>query len=153
MCVCVCVCSESHSVTSDSLWPYGLYSPWNSPGQNTGVGSHSLLQGIFPTRGSNSGLPHCRCILYQLSHKGSHECVLKYFIIKRKSCTGDWAWADSECINNLHKQVAQKPKVPNSCYSTIFSPLGRINILSHGEFSTKNLRKKKVSWLTHSSAW
>ena len=36
-----------------------LYSPWNSPGQNTGVGSPSLLQGIFPTQGSNPGLPHC----------------------------------------------------------------------------------------------
>ena len=47
------------------------YSPWNSPGQNTGVGSLSLLQGIFPTQGSNPGLPHCRWILYQLSHKGS----------------------------------------------------------------------------------
>ena len=46
-------------------------SPWNSPGQNTGVGSLSFLQGIFPTQGSNSGLPHCRQILYQLSHKGS----------------------------------------------------------------------------------
>ena len=47
------------------------YSPWNSPGQNTGVGSLSLLQGIFSTQGSNSGLPHCRRILYQLSHKRS----------------------------------------------------------------------------------
>ena len=42
---------ESHSVVSDSLRPDGLYSPWNSPGQNTGVGSFSLLQGIFPTQG------------------------------------------------------------------------------------------------------
>src|SRR5574339_221269 len=61
--------SESHSVVSDSLQPYGLYSPWNSPGQNTGVGSLSLLQGIFPTQRSNPGLMHCRQILYQLSHK------------------------------------------------------------------------------------
>ena len=51
--------------------PHGLYSPWNSPGQNTGVGSLSLLQGIFPTHGLNPGLPHCRTILYQMSHKGS----------------------------------------------------------------------------------
>ena len=58
---------------SDSLQPLGLYSPWNSPGQNTGVGSLSLLQGIFPTQGSNSGLPHCRRILYLLSHKESLE--------------------------------------------------------------------------------
>ena len=63
--------SESHSVVSDSLRPHGLYSPWNSLGQNTGVGSLSLLQGIFPIQGSSPGLPHCRQILYQLSHKGS----------------------------------------------------------------------------------
>ena len=63
--------SESYSVVSNSLWPHGLYSPWNSPGQNTGVGSLSLLQGFFPTQGSNPGLPHCRRILYQLSYKGS----------------------------------------------------------------------------------
>ena len=47
-----------------------LYRPWNSPGQDTGVGSISLLQGIFTTQGSNPGVPHCRWILYQLSHKG-----------------------------------------------------------------------------------
>ena len=59
----------SHSVVSDSLQPHGLYSPWNSPGQNTGVGSLSLFQEIFPTQGSN--LLHFGQILYQLSHKGS----------------------------------------------------------------------------------
>ena len=48
-----------------------LYSPWNSPGQNTRVGSLSLLQGIFPNQGLNPGLLHCRQILYQLSQKGS----------------------------------------------------------------------------------
>ena len=63
--------SESGSVVSNSLRLHGLYSLWNSPGQNTGVDSCSLLQGIFPTQGSNPDLPHCRRILYQLSHKGS----------------------------------------------------------------------------------
>ena len=63
--------SKSCSVVSDSLQPHGLYNPWNSPGQNTGVGSLSLLQGIFPTQGLNPGLLHCRKILYQLGHKGS----------------------------------------------------------------------------------
>ena len=99
--------SESCLVMSDSLQPHGLYSPWNSPGQNTGVGtfsrdlpkpgiepqsptlqadslptepqgkpkntrvgSLSLLQGIFPTQGSNPGFPHCRQTLYHLSHQG-----------------------------------------------------------------------------------
>ena len=51
------------------LWPHGLYSPWNFPDQNTGVGI--LLQGIFPTQGLNPGLLHCRQILYRQSHKGS----------------------------------------------------------------------------------
>ena len=50
-------------------WPHGLYSPWNSPGQNTGVGICSLLQGIFPTQGLNPGFPHCKWILSQLSHR------------------------------------------------------------------------------------
>ena len=63
--------SESLSLMSYSLRPHGLYSPWNAPGQNTGVDSLSLLQGIFPTQGSNPGLPHCKHIFYQLSHKGS----------------------------------------------------------------------------------
>ena len=65
--------SESHSVLLVSLWPSGLHSPWNSPGQNADVDSHSLLQGIFPTQGSNPGLQHCRLILYQLSHQGHHR--------------------------------------------------------------------------------
>ena len=63
--------SESHSVMSDSLRPDGLYNAWNSPGLHTGEGSLSLLQGIFPTQGSNPGFLHYRQILYQLSHRGS----------------------------------------------------------------------------------
>ena len=63
--------SESHSVVCDSLQPRGLYSLWNSPGQNPREGGLSLFQGIFPTQGLNPGLPHCGRILYQLSHKGS----------------------------------------------------------------------------------
>ena len=59
--------SESHSVVSNSLRPHGLYSPWNSLGQNTGVGSFSLLQGIFPTQRLNPCLPLCKQILYPLS--------------------------------------------------------------------------------------
>ena len=54
----------------ETPWDW-LYSPWDSPGQNTGAGSRSLLQGIFPTQGLNPGLLCCRWILYQLSHQGS----------------------------------------------------------------------------------
>ena len=72
--------SESCSDVSHSSRPHGLYGPWDSPGQNIGMGSFSLLQGIFPTQGLNPGLPRCRWILYQLSHKGSpmlvsHSCL------------------------------------------------------------------------------
>ena len=56
---------------SHSLQHHELCSPWNSPSQNAGVGSLSLLQGIFSTLGLNPGLPHCRRVLYQQSHKGS----------------------------------------------------------------------------------
>ena len=71
MCVLNLKKSESLSFVSNSLWPHGLYSPWNSPGQNTGVSRHSLPKGIFPNQGLNTGLPHCRQILYQLNHQGS----------------------------------------------------------------------------------
>ena len=72
----MCVCVWSHSVVSDSLRPCGLHParllcPWDSPGKNTGVGCHFLLQGIFPTQGSNPGLLLCRQMLYPLSHQGS----------------------------------------------------------------------------------
>ena len=73
--------SESHSVVSDSFQSPGVYSPWNSPGQHTGVGS--LLQGIYPTQELNPDLPNCRWILYQLSHKGSLN-KSKYIIFKNK---------------------------------------------------------------------
>ena len=63
-------------VVSDSLQlsdcsPPRLFCPWNSPRKNIGVGSHSLLQGIFLTMGSNPGILHCRQILYHMSHQGS----------------------------------------------------------------------------------
>ena len=70
--------------------PISLLSPWNSPGKNTRVSSHSLLQGIFPPQGLNPGLLHCRQILHALSHQGSpiiifstslsYIYILDYFI-------------------------------------------------------------------------
>ena len=66
--------SVSCSVASNFLWPHVAHQAplfMDSPGQNTGVGSHSPLQGIFPTQGLNPGLLPCRQILYHLSHQGS----------------------------------------------------------------------------------
>ena len=72
-CMDVSSSSVSHSVVSDSLWPTNqltrLLCPWDSPGKNTGVGCHSLLQRVFLTQGSNPSLLHCRHILYHLSYR------------------------------------------------------------------------------------
>ena len=63
---------------------YACQAPlWNSPGKNAGVGSHSLLQGIFPTQGLNQGLLHYRQILYHLDHQGS-PTMEYYSALKRK---------------------------------------------------------------------
>ena len=82
--------SESRLVMPDSLWPHGLCSPWNFPGQNTGADSLSLLQGIFPTQGWNPGLPHCRWNLYQQSHKGSPSILewVAYPFSRSRDLTG-----------------------------------------------------------------
>ena len=87
--VCVCV---SCSVVSYTLRPHGLQPPrllcpWDSLGKNTGVGSLSLLQGIFPTQGLNPDLPHCWLIPYQLSHKRSpsEESQRQILILEKKS--------------------------------------------------------------------
>ena len=70
----------SCSVMSNSLQPHGLQPPGASPGKNTGVGCCALLHGIFPTWGSNSGLLHCKRILYCLSQQGSSLSNFIYVI-------------------------------------------------------------------------
>ena len=104
---------------SDSLQPHGLYSSWNSPGQNTGVGSFSLLQRIFPTQGSNPGLPHCKRILYQLSHQGSPRILewVAYAFSRGSSQPSNWtgvsciaggfftSWATREARGSVVKKL------------------------------------------------
>ena len=71
--VFVCLVSQSCPTLCDPMdcRPPGSSVPGDFPGKNTGVGCHGLLQGFFPTQGSNPGLPHCRRVLYHLSHQGS----------------------------------------------------------------------------------
>ena len=96
--------SESCSVVSNSLRPHGLYSPRNSPGQNTGVGSLSLLQGIFPTQGSNPGLPHCKWILYQLSYEGILVRGGMYTVhYTRVCCSGKGQTGGSAWVVNIQE--------------------------------------------------
>ena len=80
---------------SDSLWPHGQ-SPWDFSGKNTGVGCHFLLQEIFPTQGLKPGLPHCRLMLYHLSHQGSHKKKTIILIIFRKD-----SWSYTELLEAL----------------------------------------------------
>ena len=119
---------------SDSLRPHGLYSSWNSPGQNTGVGSLSLLQGIFPIQGSNPGLLHCRLILYQLSHKGSPRILewVAYPFSSRSAWPRNWTGVS--CIaggffTNWAIRVAPIPKKGSTreCASHQI-----ISLISHG---------------------
>ena len=81
----VCVCQPlSHGTTFCD--PTRLLCPQNSPGKNTGVGSHSLFQGIFLTQGSNPGLLHCRQILYCLSYQGRPSNAILKFIFHYACC-------------------------------------------------------------------
>ena len=103
--------SESHSVVSDPLRPHGLYSPWNSPGQNTGVGSLSLPQGIFPIQGLNPGLTHCRQILHQLGHQGSprNTGVGSLSLLQRIFPTQESNWGLLHCRQILYQLSYQSP--------------------------------------------
>ena len=105
---------NSRSVVPDSLWPQGLQltrllCPWDFPGNDTGVGCHFLLQGIFPTQGSNPGLLHCRQILYRVSYKGSpYICVRIQYLSFSFWLTTALSWSRILFIN-----VGGKIKVAN----------------------------------------
>ena len=152
--------SDSHAVVSDSLRPHGLYSPWNSPGQNTGVGSLSLLQGIFPTQGSNPGLPYCRWSLYQLSHKGSPRILewVTYPFSRGSSwprnrtgvfCIGggfftNWATGKANSGDVLLNRARHGPRVWFSQFKT----------LHRGSLCTRHSMKKAQSCLWgNSTLW
>ena len=95
---------------SDSLQPCGLYTPWNSLGLNTGVGSLSLLQGIFLTQGSKPGIPHCRRFLYQLSHKGNPGTLqwVAYLFPSRSSTPRNWTGSPALQTDSLPTELSGK---------------------------------------------
>ena len=111
--------SESCSVVSNCLWHHRLYSPWNSPGQNTGVGSLSILQGIFPTQGLNLSLLDCRWILHQLSHK---VCVWSGKFYGYFDKTSNW-WTGAKAWLQSKTSYSQFPM--NSDFLTIFCPINQ----------------------------
>ena len=95
--------SERSSVVSDSLRPHRLYSPWSSPGQNTRMDSLSLLQGIFPTQGSNPGLLRCRWILYSWATREARythgKLVIEHWTNFLSWCWSSGAWAHPTCLS------------------------------------------------------
>ena len=116
---------ESHLIVSDSLRPHGLCSPWDSLGQYTGVGSLSLLQGIFLAQGSNPGLLHCRQILYQLNHRGwGKPFLINWHIWVRRTGTGILP-SESES----HSVVSDSLQ-PHRLYSPWNSPGQNIRVAS-----------------------
>ena len=144
--------SESHSFLSNSLRHHGLYGPWNSPGQNTGVGSHSLLQGTFPTQGSSPGLLHCRQIVYHLSHQGSPRILewVAYPFSSRSSWLGIELGSPALQADSLPGSDAQASHCGgfsccgarvlecagfSSCGTRAQLPLGMWNLLGPGDWT------------------
>ena len=107
---------------ANSLQPHGVLSPWNSAGQNTGVGSLSLLQRIFPTQGSNPGLLHSRWILYQLSYQGSPKKNRTRTKAKLYMVTGFWGLPSpgSLWIKSVHWIYSWVCRSPNKNETVIF---------------------------------
>ena len=137
--------SLSCSVISNSLRPHGLYSPWNSPGQNTGVGSRSLLQGIFPTQGLNPGLLHCRQILYLLSHKGSPGLDLGNITINKASgddgISAQFQILKDDAVQVLHTPETNTTFLINYFLLCLVTKLCLTLLLQHNRKTLKNLLK------------
>ena len=105
-------CDFSRSVVPDSVRPSRLLCPWDSPGKNTGVGCHFLLQGIFLTQGPNSGLLHCTQILYCLSHQGNPKMRRSQARVKSQRQPELWS------INDTSVCVLLEAKELGFCNST-----------------------------------
>ena len=111
----MCVCVLSSSVMSDSFQPHGLQfsrllHPWDFPGKNTGVGCHSLFQGIFLTQGSILSLLHCRQILYNLSYQGS-PCAHTWSYL-----FPSWAISKTNRIPRCRAEQRYRPSFQQVCW-------------------------------------
>ena len=103
--------------------------PWSSPDLNTGVGNLSLLQGVFPTQGLNPGLPHCRRILYQLSHQGSPR-ILEQVAYPFSADLGLFHRGQMDCLlcdslprrhfRSVHQQKQCSNRLRRNCNALLF---------------------------------
>ena len=108
MCVWVSCSVVSNSLQPHRLQPTRLLCPWNSPGKNTRVGCHALLQRIFQTQESNLGLPHCKQSLYHLSYLGSHPSPAFFFLIEVRIFSHNYFYSTSYWKFQLVQQVTEK---------------------------------------------
>ena len=145
------------SVVSDSATPW-IYSPWNPPGQNTGVGSLSLLQGIFPTQGLDSGLPLCGQILYELSHKGSPR-VLEWvaYPFSRGSSwprnrTGVCCIPGGFFTNWAMREVQLKPQSILNCFSHVWLFAAPCTVVCQAPLSMGFSRQEYWRWVSMPSS-
>ena len=118
------------------LWPTlcnPMDHPYNSPGQSTGVGSHSLLQGIFPTQGLNLGLPHCRQILYQVNHQGSRSILewVAYCFSSRSSDPRIKQGSPALQVDSLPAELQGKPLSQKKSLSNSLQILRKHPMNSH----------------------
>ena len=129
--------SESCLIMSNTLWPHELYRPWNSPGQNAGMGSHSLLREIFPTQGSNPGL-HIAGRVFTSWAIGEAPTDLLQFSQFSCSVVSDSSWP--------HESQHARPPCPSP------TPLQQNTILSQFSHSSGG-QKPKVKVLTRAHIW
>ena len=107
--ICVCLVAQSCPTLCDPMdcSPPGSSVHGDSPGKNTGEGCHVLLQGIFPTQGSNPGLPHCRQILYCLSHQESPRILewVAYPFSRETFWPRNWTGVSCWATKEAHKHI------------------------------------------------
>ena len=124
---------------------HGKYSPWKSLGQNTGVGSLSLLQGIFPTQGSNPGLPHCRRILYQLNPQVCLILTLnfKLNILNTEGIFNfNFQWFFHINIKNFDTSISVWERIISFCL-ILKSVLSSLFIFKRVMSTQKNVKRKR----------
>ena len=138
-----------------SLQSHGLYSPWNSPGQNTG--SCFLLQGLFPTQGSNPGLPHCKQTLYCLSHQGRLRAMKNRSSLKALGCCcqdgrggGSWICSLNVPLLSGHDCGQDSAVVWSSHWRSEYEG-GQVSVLLLRGAVEKGLRPSLLLWKQDSS--
>ena len=125
-----------------TLQTHGQNSPWNSPGQNTGMGSLSLLQEIFPTQESNPGLPHCRWILYQLSHQENEKRELKCHRAKNRETPVSVSFHSHQLVNIYGATILLlNSKLIIIHLLILICQLQVVNLFANKTFNTKPKKK------------